>query len=482
MIESGTGTPAGDPLEAEAINAAFFRIENSIRNHNDGVLHVGSIKTIIGHTGGTAGLAGILKASLALRYGVIPPNMLFNELNPSIRPFYGKLQITSNSKSWPLLPAGQPRRASVNSFGFGGTNAHVIMESYERNETLSFLDPNACFTPFVFSANSKASLVTQLEAYSSYLSENPSISLTNLAFSLSSRKTSLRIKAAFAAQTVDELRSRIEQALGKVKGDDEAVIGVRSSNPPSSAILGVFTGQGAQYARMGAELLLNSESARKCFENLQQSLDSLPFPDRPQWTLKEELLAEASSSRIMEAALSQPLCTAIQVMLVDILHEAGVHFKAVLGHSSGEIGAAYAAGYLTAESAIRIAYYRGLHSHLALDKNGVKGAMMAVATSNEDAEELCELYEFKDRLNVAAINSAASVTLSGDEDAIMEAKTIFDDEKKKARILNIDKAYHSPHMVQCSGVICIHYRPPTSNLKLPHLKTVPGFRRCTAVK
>lgn len=415
------------------------------------MLHVGSIKTVIGHTEGTAGLAGILKASLALQHGVIPPNMLLNELNPSIRPFYENLQIASNSKPWPLLPAGQPRRASVNSFGFGGTNGHVILESYGQDKTLKSLDPTACHAPLIFSANSRASLVAQLGAYAGYLSENPSISLTNLAFSLSSRKTSLPIKAAFAAQTVDDLRSRIQNALSEDKGNDEAAFGVRSSNPPSPAILGVFTGQGAQYARMGAELLLSSGSARKCFENLQQSLDTLPFSDRPQWTLKEELLAEASSSRVTEAALSQPLCTAIQVMLVDILQEAGVHFMAVVGHSSGEIGAAYAAGYLTAETAIRIAYYRGLHSHLAFGKNGIKGAMMAVATSNEDAEELCELSEFKGRLNVAAINSAASVTLSGDEDAIMEAKTIFDDEKKKAKILNVDKAYHSPHMVQCSS-------------------------------
>lgn len=414
------------------------------------MLYVGSIKTVIGHTEGTAGLAGMLKASLALQHGVVPPNMLFNELNPSIRPFYGNLQIISNSKPWPTLPAGQPRRASVNSFGFGGTNGHVILESYEQTQTSKSAGPTPCFTPLTFSANSKASLSAQLRAYASYLSENPLTSLTDLAFSLNSRKTSLSIKAAFAAQTVDDFSSRIEQALSKDKWDDEAAVGVRSSDSLSPAILGVFTGQGAQYARMGAELLFNSGSARKCFENLQQSLNTLPFSDRPEWTLKEELLAEASSSRVMEAALSQPLCTAIQIMLVDILREAGVQFKAVVGHSSGEIGAAYAADYLTAESAIRIAYYRGLHSHLAIGKDGTKGAMMAVATSNEDAQELCELLEFEGRMNVAAVNSAASVTLSGDEDAIAEAKVIFNDEKKKATILKVDKAYHSHHMFHSS--------------------------------
>ena len=405
---------------------------------------------MIGHTEGTAGLAGILKASLALQHAVVPPNMLFSQLNPSIRPFCGNMQIITQSRPWPQLSVGQPRRASVNSFGFGGTNGHVILESYEQAQTSYAVNSAPCFTPFTFSAYSKASLSAQLRAYAGYLNGHPSISLQDLGFSLNSRKTSLPIKAAFAVQKVDDLSSRIIQTLNKDVGSDETAVGFRSSNSQSPVMIGVFTGQGAQYARMGAELLLSSESARECFDSLQQSLDTLPSSDRPDWTLKEELVAETSSSRVMGAALSQPLCTAIQVMLVNILREAGVEFKSVVGHSSGEIGAAYAAGFLTAESAIRIAYYRGLYSHLAIGKDGIKGAMMAVATSTEDAQELCELPEFEGKINVAAVNSAASVTLSGDEDAIAEAKIIFNDEKKKATILKVDKAYHSHHMLHCS--------------------------------
>ena len=446
----GTGTPTGDPLEAEAVASAFFPDKSDFKASDDDVLYIGSIKTVIGHTEGTAGLAGVLKASLALQNRVIPPNMLFNQLNSSIIPFYGNLKILTKHQHWPAVPSGQPRRASVNSFGFGGTNAHAILESYEPAESQVSQASAPCFAPFTFSASTDTSLKAQLKAYSEYFATNPSVNLQDLSFTLNSRRTLFSMKAAFAARTPETLNIQIQRRLHSTQGSDGEEVGVRSSSSEAPATLGIFTGQGAQYAGMAADLILNSNFASKCIDKLEESLSELAPSDRPQWSLKNELLADASSSRVTEAALSQPLSTAIQILLVDILYEAGIRFKAVVGHSSGEIGAAYAAGFISAHDAIRIAYYRGLHSHLATGKDGVKGAMIAVATSREDAQELCEMDEFKGRISIAAVNSAASVTLSGDEDAIAEAKIIFNDEKKKATILKVDKAYHSRHMVPCS--------------------------------
>ena len=440
----GTGTPTGDPLEAEAVTTAFFPDKPNHEQSQDDVLYIGSIKTIIGHTEGTAGLAGVLKASLALQNSVVPPNMLFNHLNPSIQPFYGNLQILSQSRAWPAISPGQPRRASVNSFGFGGTNAHAILESYEPVQVGSSPELDACLTPFTFSASTSSSLTAQLNAYAAYLADKPAVNLQDLRTSLQSRSL-FPIKAAFAAQSHDDLESQIKQ-----RAEKSPDVGVQSSSSESPAILGIFTGQGAQYAGMAADLILSSSSARSCIENLEKSLSALPMSDRPQWSLVKELLANASSSRVAEAAISQPLCTAVQILLVDILGEAGLRFHAVIGHSSGDIACAYAAGRISAHDAIRISYYRGLHSHLAIGKDEVKGAMLAVATSKEDAQEICELPEFEGRITVAAVNSAASVTLSGDEDAIAEAKIIFTDEKKKTTTLKVDKAYHSSHMTRCS--------------------------------
>lgn len=200
---------------------------------------------------------------------------------------------------------------------------------------------------------------------------------------------------------------------------------------------------------MGGHLIRSSEFVCKRIEDLEKSLASLPAFDRPEWSLKDEILAGADTSRLSEAALSQPLCTAIQVVLVELLKTAGITFTAVVGHSSGEIAAAYAAGFLSAHDAIRIAYYRGLYAPLASGNKGHKGAMLAVGTSWEDAHDLINLRAFKGRLAIAAHNSPASVTLSGDADAIVHAKKVFDEEKKFARLLKVDTAYHSHHMLPC---------------------------------
>lgn len=420
----GTGTPAGDPVEAEAVHTAFFGPGAHVEETGQKSLFVGSIKTVIGHTESTAGIAGILKAVQAMKHGYIPPNMLLNRLNPAVLPFYDHLHIPQKLTQWPQLPPGHCRRASVNSFGFGGTNAHVILESFEPpHDDRPAL---ALFTPFVFSAQSKQSLLANLTAHSKYLENHPDTSPTDLAWTLRSRRSRLPLRVTLPASSIEVLHSN------------------------KTRILGVFTGQGAQWPRMGAELIETSECAASILVDLDDALAQLPEQDRPSWTLRQELLADSSSSNVSSASVSQPLCTAVQIILVELLRLAGIQFAAVVGHSSGEIAAAFAAGYLSACDAIRIAYYRGLHSTLAGGPNGLQGAMLAVGTTLEDAEELCNDEEFKGRVNVAACNSPSSVTLSGDEDAITEMVDLFEDENKFVRRLKVDKAYHSHHMLPCS--------------------------------
>lgn len=226
---------------------------------------------------------------------------------------------------------------------------------------------------------------------------------------------------------------------------------IRSPTSPCE-ILGVFTGQGAQWATMGRGLLRSSEPFRRTIVELEASLARLPEKDRPTWSLEEEIMLEASSSRISEAALSQPLCTAIQIALVNLLRIAGIRFGAVVGHSSGEIAAAYAAGFISAYDSIRIAYYRGLLAKHACGPNGKRGAMIAIGVTYQEATELCSSPHFEGRVKLAASNSSSSITLSGDIDAIEEIKVSFDEEKKFARILKIDTAYHSHHMLKCSDM------------------------------
>ncbi|CAL8576082.1 hypothetical protein XPA_001973 [Xanthoria parietina] len=446
----GTGTKAGDPKEAAAISKCFTGAGDS-----DTPLYVGSVKTVIGHTEGAAGLAGLLKGSAVIQNGYIPPNLLFNSLNPDIEPFYKGLHVPTALTPWPELPEGVPRRVSVNSFGFGGANAHAILEGYTpANKTVASInakpESNQPFTPFVFSAVSESSLADQLQAYSEHLKTNDDINASDLAWTLQSRRSQLPIKATFSAQTIEELADKIDAKLEEVKQTPGKTIGIRSNNKSTTPrLLGVFTGQGAQWAAMGGQLIRSSDFVRRRVQDLEESLATLPEADRPEWHLQDEMLAGADTSRIAQAELSQPLCTAIQVVLVDLLKTAGITFTAVVGHSSGEIAAAYAAGHLSDHDAIRIAYYRGLHARLAGSSSGQKGAMLAVGTDWEDAQELINLRAFRGKVSIAAKNSSASVTLSGDADAINHAKKVFDEEKKFARLLKVDTAYHSHHMLPC---------------------------------
>lgn len=261
---------------------------------------------------------------------------------------------------------------------------------------------------------------------------------------------------AIGACTQDELKRKIQQKLEASRSDPEQRVGLRTTRRDAATsagkprVLGVFTGQGAQWAQMGLELITTFPAAKSILERLEKRLDQLPVGDRPAWSLLQELQKDASSTRVMSAAVSQPLCTAIQIIQVDLLRAAGIDFSAVVGHSSGEIAAAYAAGLLTAEDAICIAYYRGLHSGSSQGA-AQKGAMMAVGTSAEDAEDLLGFPEFAGRACVAAVNSKQSVTLSGDQDALQEMEIVFGDEEKFTRFLKVDRAYHSFHMKACSA-------------------------------
>jgi hybrid polyketide synthase/nonribosomal peptide synthetase ACE1 len=418
-----------------------------------------------------------MKASLALQHGIIPPNRLLNELNPAVRPFYDDLEILHRAKKWPNRPAGSPRRASVNSFGFGGANAHAILESFEQSATqLGTPDSlTAILTPFNFSANSERSLLASLEAYASYLKAHPDVDLRSLSWTLNCRRSTLPFRLSLVGSNATDLAANLDSAVS-LPSDILPPSPISSVRQPK--LLGIFTGQGAQWARMGAELLLSSSLAANCVANLEFALQTLPEEDRPSWSLKDEILKDTHSSRIGEALFSQSLSTAVQVMLVQLLRAAGVEFTAVVGHSSGEIAAAYAAGCISARDAIRIAYYRGWSLQKARDCNGVKGAMMAVGTSLTDAQELCDMPSLEGRICVAASNSSASVTLSGDTDAINEAKDIFEDEKKFARLLKVDKAYHSHHMLPCAAPYidalqrCAITNQPRSDIKTAWISSV----------
>ncbi|TLD06378.1 uncharacterized protein PgNI_08287, partial [Pyricularia grisea] len=440
----GTGTPAGDPQEAEAISKAFFSNREDMQD-----LYVGSIKTVIGHTEGTAGIAGLLKCSLAVQNGIVPPNMLLETLNPRVKPFTKHLRVPKEAITWPAVEEGQPRRASVNSFGFGGTNAHAIVEEYIPPNTFTPTTTNNTTSvnalPLVFSARTKRSLKANMESILALAKKSPTLNVTDLAYTLLQKRSVLPLRHAVAAADLTTLIRTLEAAAKEDIGVDQ---------PPSNTtprILGIFTGQGAQWPAMMKKLVVRIPFAARIIAELDVSLQTLPEQYRPSWTLMEQLMREGDESNVRLAAYSQPLCAAVQIVLVQLLAAAGINFNAIIGHSSGEIGCAFAAGYISATQAIRIAYIRGFISVHAASPSGQTGAMLAAGMSLDDAKDLVELEDFQGEVCIAACNSPDSVTLSGDTDALEMVVEILQDEGKFARLLRVDKAYHSHHMLPCSG-------------------------------
>lgn len=478
----GTGTQAGDPREAEAIHDAFFGSRLSTATTRK--MLVGSCKvniptpqlhtpmqclqkpqTVIGHTEGAAGLAGVLKVLLAMQHGKVPPNLHLSTLNPSVRPFYGRLQIPKSLVEWPEPAGGQPRRASVNSFGFGGTNSHAIIEAYapeihdrigyqfsrlptthssqQQFEWLQKSDGTSpsYILPLCISASSQRSLRAMVDTWREYLLAHPEIPLQEVCWNAFSRRTIFPFRL-----TVPGTRSKALEGLAALsENSDNMELGVHSKpGNRKPRILGVFTGQGAQWPSMSRSLLLSSTTYCRTIQQLDEVLRQTPNP--PSWSLEELIMLDDNSSQIQQAEISQPLCTALQIGLVDFLRSVGINFHAVVGHSSGEIAAVYAAGRLTARDAILISYYRGLYAHLSGGKHGEPGAMLAVGLSESEAIQFCCTPAFKDRICVAAHNSPSSVTLSGDLDAIMLARDELTTQAKFARLLHVDTAYHSPHM------------------------------------
>jgi acyl transferase domain-containing protein len=257
----GTGTQAGDTVECQAIRDAFFPEDKLTADDGGGTLYCGSIKTVLGHLEGCAGLAGVIKASLAIQNKMIPPNMHFNQLNPKLEPFYHNLEVPTTLIPWPETNGGACR-ASVNSFGFGGTNAHAILESYgsSRSGTTSSMSSyvdaggsRSCPSPagevragpFVFSAKSQTSLVAWLKQFLTYLRENPDIDLDSLSYSLHAKRTVFPHRVAIPmALNRDDLAQKLEDQINAL-GTSGGGPGVRPASTANEhpRLLGIFTGQ-----------------------------------------------------------------------------------------------------------------------------------------------------------------------------------------------------------------------------------------------
>ncbi|PLB45025.1 putative polyketide synthase [Aspergillus steynii IBT 23096] len=429
----GTGTAAGDPIECAAL-ARVFRPSDTPEDNTQRLV-IGSIKSNIGHLESCAGLAGIIKTVESLERGLIPAQMNYDTPNPKIP--HDRLLVPKDTMPWPATPDAV-RRAGINSFGFGGTNGHVILEQYVRQEDMQLTAPYRRPYLFKVSAGSEISLRGLAARYATAVDEL-SPHLVDLAFTLLSRRSTLSKTVYFVASSAEETKSHLGQiATGEIQP-------VSSSPATTTTMLWIFTGQGAQWPQMGRQLLDCCPLFSAVIHECDRALACLPDP--PAWSLVAELLQPKSSSRIQEAAYSQPLCTAIQIALAEKWRSFGIAPTAVVGHSSGEIGAAYAAGILSLTDAMAISYYRGLFVH-GKDE-GPKGAMCAVGLEEELARQI--LVPYDGRVSLAAVNAPTSCTISGDADAVTEIHDLLKAQGRFCRMLHVDTAYHSHHMLPAAS-------------------------------
>lgn len=447
----GTGTAAGDPLETGAIGEVFAAHRPSTRDGEVIPLSIGSLKTNMGHLEGASGIAGLIKAILSVEQGIIAPNIWFQKGNPAIDFDGWRIKVPTESMPWPLEGT---RRASVNSFGYGGTNAHVIVDDARQylNRTStpnghsrhnsgvvklldqSHLDPAPRPRVFLLSAHDEQALIRMSKKLAEYLQSMSTSQKERLIDSLAYTLCERRSRFSHVYTIVATNTSDLEYGLDNVSSTS-----VSQSDPPWVSY--IFTGQGAQWWRMGRELLqypVFKDSLRRC----EAALIDLGVD----WSLMEELLRDKADSRVDEAIIGQPICTALQISLVDLLASWNIHPHSVIGHSSGEIAAAYAIGALSATSAMAVAFFRGLLASRAKGL-GYVGSMMAAGLSEDDAnDEIARLNTGFGKVAIACINSPRSVTFSGDTPAIERLHSRLVANGVFARILRVDTAYHSYHM------------------------------------
>jgi acyl transferase domain-containing protein/acyl carrier protein len=425
----GTGTLLGDPIEAQALGAVLGVDRSPGRN-----CAVGSVKTNLGHLEAAAGIAGLIKVALALRHQEIPPSLHFAEPNPHIPFDELPLRVQTALSPWPTET--DPALAGVSSFGFGGTNAHVVLQAAPLVVTGM---PNAERKTGVhllpLSARGPAALQSLARAYQDFLAGvEAASSLPDVCYTASARLAHHDHRLAVAGDSPAQLIESLQAFLC-----GEARPGLSSGRKLSSRrrkLVFVFPGQGSQWFGMGQRLLVQEPVFREVIERCDQAMRS--YGD---WSLLAELTAaDAAQSRLTEVDIIQPALFAMQVALAALWRSWGIEPQAVVGHSLGEVAAAYVAGALNFEDAVRVVCHRS-----RLFKRTVgQGAMAAVELSIEDARRV--LVGCEDRVSIAASNGPTSTVLSGDPAALaiildqLQRRDIF------CRMVKVDFASHSPQM------------------------------------
>lgn len=446
----GTGTPLGDPIEMAALTQAF-RATTEKKNF----CAVGAVKSNIGHLDAAAGVAGLIKTVLALKHGQLPPSLHFTEPNPQIdfdnSPFF----INQHLREWQQTET--PRRAGVSSFGIGGTNVHVVLEEAPAAESSGGSRPHQLL---IVSAKSEAALESATSNLVRYLKENGEVALADIAYTLQVGRTAHDHRRSVVCTNHADAVS----ALGSLS-PARVTTACRKAHEPSCVFM--FSGQGAQYAGMGAELYrverVFREQVDRCAELLRPSLGLdlreylYPSPER----------MEEAAARLEQTALAQPALFVTEYALSRLWKSWGVQPAAMIGHSLGEYVAACLAGVFSVEDALMLVAARG-----RLMQRLPTGAMLAVALSEAELQRYLERYA---ELSLAAVNGSERCVVAGAVDAVEKLEGELTSAGADWRRLRTSHAFHSAMMEPVVATFTelvkrIELKPP----RIPYVSNLTG--------
>ncbi|MFC4536702.1 type I polyketide synthase [Sphaerisporangium dianthi] len=451
----GTGTTLGDPIEAQALLATYGQRDE------DRPLWLGSVKSNIGHTAASAGMAGVIKMVMALQHGRLPKTLHVDEPTPHVDWSTGAVRLLTEARDWP--DNGRPRRAGVSSFGISGTNAHLVLEQAPAAAADDRPDVGpADRVPCPLSGKDAVALREQARRLRRHLDAHPGLRVADIARSLAVTRAHLQTRALVLARDVAELGTALD-AVAEGRGSGAVAVG----EVTDAKLAFVFSGQGAQRAGMGQELYRAYPVFADALDTVCAHLDG-----HLGRTLKTVLFAEpgsAEAAMLDQTAFAQAGLFALEVALFRLMWSWGVRPDVVCGHSVGELAAAHVAGVLSIEDATKLLAARGKLMQ-ALPEGG---AMAAVRAS--ETEVLATMADLGGEVAIAAINSPGSVVVSGRESALAEVARVWADRDRKTTRLRTSHAFHSPLMEpMCAAFREVAKAVSFSAPVLPVVSTVTG--------
>ncbi|WP_371524667.1 SDR family NAD(P)-dependent oxidoreductase [Streptomyces sp. NBC_01283] len=425
----GTGTILGDPIEAKALGGVLGDGRAA-----DRPCLIGSVKSNLGHMEAAAGIGGLIKTALMVRHRMVPPTLHYRAPNPHIPFDELPVRVADTLQPWPATAA--PALAGVSSFGFGGTNAHLVVEEPPPAAAPAH-SPSEGAALLTVSARDEQALRDLAARYADKLTGATPVRDVTAAAAV--RRTHHEHRLACVGADAPELRTALA-AFGRGESVTGLSTGVRRAGQQSKPVF-VFSGQGPRWWPLAAELLTGDLAAEQAFSAVLERADTL-LRRHTDWSLLDQLAADPARSRLLDTAVGQPALTAVQIALAALWRSWGIEPAAVVGHSVGEIAAAHVAGAISLEDALLIALHRGTALHAATGK----GRMAVAGVSLDEARTLLA-ERAPGPVWIAAANSPGSTVFSGENDALETfAKSLADDGLYCKVLESVEFASHCPLM------------------------------------